>query len=280
MADNTDILYINTTAVHPAKTPFSYGTSNLFLLDWGTPDAEMFMDAVPLADGSAFRGRVTKARNFTLGIVVSDVGTAAKGQDVWGEVLALVSANNGIVDYRYVRQTGAGATIDRRLQAIVVGEPAWRWSEANSGDGLRLSGNVFITLPCVAPFPWWRDTDYTEVTLSPTGTTPASSAITRGGHLACGLEVKISTAGTLGSMTMLDGNRSLTLAATVSGTPKGIDRFYTDPHAVAVDAGVTSGIPGSLSLHSATTTITATPIAGASGAHTVRLRYFKTWKTP
>jgi hypothetical protein len=281
MGVDSDQIKVNGEAVHPAATPFTFGECNVTFLDWGTPDSEMFLDPVPLADGMAFRGRVTKDRKFTMQLAVTGTGSGAKGQDMWGEVLALFSANNGLVDYQYIREDASGDPVDRRLQAIVIGEPAWKWRDGGNGpeDGLSIGGNIFITLQCQAPFPWWRDSEYSEETINLTGNTPAGVAVDRGGDLACGLEVKVTSAGTLGTIGLSDGNRSMSLTATFDGTPRGVDRFYTDPHARSVDPGVTAGIPASLSLHSDPTTITATP-SGASGSHVVRLRWYPVWKTP
>lgn len=281
MGVEADQVIVNGVPIHPDATPFTFGVSNVTFLDWGTPDAESFMDAVPLADGMAFRGRVTKDRKFTMQLAVSNVGSGAKGQDMWGEVLALFSANQGLIDYRYVREDANGDPVDRRLSAIVIGEPAWKWRAGGNGaeDGLSVGGSIFITLQCQAPFPWWRDTDYSEETIALTDTTPESAVIDRGGDLGCGLEVKVTSSGTLGTLGLSDGRRSMGLSGSFDSTPRGVDRFYTDPHAVTVDAGVTVGIPASLSLHSDPTTITATPTA-ASGSHSVRLRWYRIWKTP
>ena len=49
----------------------------------------------------------------------------------------------------------------------------------------------------------------------------------------------------------------------------------TSPH-----AGVTIGVPASLSLHSDPTTITFTPGGGSTGAHTFRVRWKPIWKAP
>lgn len=275
-----DALYVNGTQVHPSASPFSFGVCNVVGLDWGTPDSETFLDPVPLADGMAFRGHVTKERRFTVVLSVSDCGSYAKGQDVWQQILTLIDTGNGLVNFRYVRNDGAGGTIDRRLMAIVDGQPAWAWNPSGGGDGLRPGGNVVVTLPCLAPFPWFRDTDYDEVFITPSGTTAAGVTFSRPGQLGCGVEVKASTAGALTGITLNDGLRTMALTATFTGTPKGVDWFHTDPTSATVDTGVTVGVPASISLHTSTAVITCTPAGSSSAQHTVRLRFFPTWRTP
>lgn len=281
MTAATDKVYINGTQVHPARSAFTYGTCNVTHLDWGTPEAELFMVPVPLADGMAFRGRVTKDRKFTIKLAIEGLDEAGKGQDVWGEILRLWDAQDGVVAVRYVRDDGVGTDVDRTLLATLMTEPAWAWSVGGSdADGLRLNGNLFITLECVAPFPWFRDTDYQEDSITVTDAASNNKSVDRNGDFGCGLEVKISTTGTLIGMTLTDGNRSLGLYGTFSATPKGIDRYYTDPTAVAIDTGFTTSIPASLTLHTDPTVITAVPTHAATGTHTVRIRWYRLWRTP
>lgn len=276
-----DQLWVNGTQVHPSATPFSYGTCNVIGLDWGTPGSDTFLDPVPLADGMAFRGHVTKERRFTIVLAVTDCGSEAKGQDVWQQVCSLIDTGNGLVNFRYVRQDGTGATIDRRLMAISEGEPAWAWNPDGGGsDGLRPNGNVVITIPCVAPFPWFRDTDYDEAFITPSGTTAAGVTFARAGQRNIGLEIKATTAGALTGFTLNNGLRTMTLTATFTGTPKGVDWYYTDPAAISIDSGVVVGTPASISLCTSTAVITCTPSGGSSAQHTVRLRYYPTWMTP
>ena len=275
-----DALLVNSTQVHPDQPCFSYGTTNVVALDWGTPDSELFLDPTPLGDGLMFRGRVAKDRKFTLRLAVADVGSMAKGQDVWQEVLDLLNAHAGLVEYRYVRADGLGGTVDRTLLATVQGEPAWSWMPSGGGDGLRPNGNVVVTASCIAPWPWFRDSDPFTREASSSGTTPAAIVVPRGGQLACGLEVKAKTAGALGSVTVSDGNRSMTLTASFGSGYKGADWYFTDPQGWSADAGVTIGIPASLSLHDDPTTITFTPGGGSTGTHAFRVRWKPNWKAP
>lgn len=276
-----DQLWINGTQVHP-QVAMTYGSISVVSLDWGTPDTETFLDPRPLADGMVFRGQVTKDRRFTLVLNVDGVGSLAKGQDTWEDVLDIINASNGLVNYKYVRDGGGGGTVTRQLMALATSEPAWTWVRGGGmgTPGLRPNGNVVVELPCVAPYPWWRNATDTDETITTSGTTPANKVLTRSGMLPVGLLVKVSTTGSLAEMTVSDGVRTMVLSATFNGTPKGVDWYYTDPTATSIDSGVTISTTSHLSLHSASTTITITPGAGSTGDHTVALSWYPAWKTP
>lgn len=279
-----DTLAINGTTVglEAVSAPSGgYGSVLVVALDWGVPDVVQFLDPRPLGDGKVFRGQVSQDRKFTLGLAGYGAGSLAKGQDTWQAVLELLRNTAGAVSYKYTRTDGTGGSVVRELLAIVDGDlPAWQLVDKPGEPGMRPNGNWLMTLSCRALHPWFRNFTETTTTISPSGTTPANSAITRSGTRPCGLQVKVSTAGTLGSITISDGSRSMVLTATFNATPKGIDWYYSDPGATSIDSGVTIGIPSHLSMHSATTTITATPGIGSSGNHTVTVKHKPVWETP
>lgn len=278
-----DALYLAGTQVglgDPVSAPSGgYGTVYVAGLDWGAPGRELFMDPRPLGDGVAFRGQVAKDRRLTM-ILVGDAGSLAKAQDTWQAVADLIRAASGPVSLRYDRTDGAAASTSRELLVVPVDPPSW--SHARGGEpGIKPSGTWVMPLTFIAPFPWWRNYTETTTTLNPSGTTPANSAITRGGKLVCGMSIAIPTAGTLGSILISDGSRSMTATATFGGTPKTIDWYYTDPGSTgAIPSGVTLSVPAHVSMHSATTTITVTPGIGSSGNHTVTIKHKPLWEHP
>jgi hypothetical protein len=118
-----------------------------------------------------FSGRVTKDRKFSMVLVVTGVGSAANWQSLWSEILGQCHSGEGPVGVRYVREDAT----DRTIEAILLGEPAWRWKDG-AGEGLSVGGSIMMTLPWQAPFPWWRDSAYNETTLTPSGSPGARLA--------------------------------------------------------------------------------------------------------
>lgn len=277
-----DTLAINGTTIGLESTAApsgGYGTVYVVALDWGIPDVETFLDPVPLGDGMAFRGQVAKDRKFTI-VIAGEPGSRAKGQDTWEALQTLFRSPTGPLSYKYTRTDGTGATIIRELLAIPLGEPGYGEVRGGDGAGIRPNGNFRFVANCEAPFPWWRKFAEVDSSIACTAATPNNVVITRGGRGDCGLQVKVSTSGALSSITLSDGNRSMVLTATFSGTPKGVDWRYTDPLATSIDSGVTISIPAHLSLHSASTTITAAPNIGATGTHTVAIKHKALYGTP
>lgn len=277
-----DALYIAGTQVgidsQTAPTG-GYGTIRVASLDWGTPDEEAFYDARPLMDGVVFRGAVSKSRTVRLSLFLEPT-SYSKGQTSWDAVQTLFRSATPI-SLRYDRTNPAGGTISRELLARCVGKPGY--ADVRGGGagtpGLRPNGNAFFNCELVAPFPWFREYTETTTTLTTTGTTPvATPTVTRGGRLTCGLRLHISSTGTLNSVTVSDGSRSMTLTGTFGSTPGIVDWYYTDPTATST-SGLTLSIPAHLSLHSATTTLTVTPGGGSSGTHTVQVKHKALWET-
>jgi hypothetical protein len=278
-------LWINGTKVHEVGasvvSPGGNGIIAAVEMDFGTPDQETFLDARPLADGMVFRGTVTKGRSFKLRFKVTGVAGRGEGFDEWQALLGLLSADNGIVSYKVVRPDSAAADVERELLAIVTGEPAWKWVSGGGEDGIRSAGHLVVSIDCIAPFPWWRSVDPETEVINFSGSGTGNVNITRLGQMACGLEAKVTTAGNLANITLDDGVRTLTLTATFGGSAKGVDWYFADPTATVIDSGVVISIPSHLSLHSASTTITATTSdGGASGSHTVTIRYYPLWRSP
>lgn len=260
-----------------------YGEIYVVSLDWGTPDAELFFDPRPLADGRSFQGSRAQDRRFTLGLAIDEPGSYAKGQSTWEALLDLFRADEGPVQLKYIRTNPEGGSFTRELLVVPEGMPGYANVRGGGAGvaGIRPNGNAIQLWSLVAPFPWWRDVSVTATTtLTCSGTSPDSEVITRSGKRACGLEVKISTTGTLPSITLSDGQRTMVLTATFNATPKGVDWYYTDPTATSIDAGVVISIPAHLSLHSDPTTITATPGLGSSGTHTVTIKHRAIWEAP
>lgn len=276
-----DAIYIAGTQVGldgQAAPSGGYGLIWVSELDWGAPSEELFMDPRPLGDGMAFRGGVAKDRKLTL-TLFGDAGSMAKAQDTWQAVANLIRATSGPVSLRYDRTDGTGGSVSRELLVVPLDPPSW--AHALGGEpGIRPSGTWVMPLQFTAPFPWWRNYAETTTALAPSGTTPDSEVVTRSGTRPCGMSIAISTAGTLPSILVSDGSRSMTLTATFSGTPKTIDWYYTDPSATSIASGVTMSVPGHVSMHSASTTITVTPGIGSSGSHTVTVKHKPLWEHP
>lgn len=280
-----DKFWINGTKVHEIDTlvasPAGHGYVTAVELDFGTPNQETFLDPRSMADGMRFNGVLSGSRPFRVRLLISGVGTRAKGQDEWAYLLAnVVAVENGLVSYKIERTDASAATLTRELLAIVTSEPAWAYVDDAGADGLRVNGNIVVAFDCVAPFPWWRDVaEQTEV-IAFTGTGVGTADIDRGGDMACGLEAKVTTAGSLASLTVTDGTNSMLLTATFGASGKGVDWYYADPTATAIDSGVVISDTGHIELHSATTTVTCTPPGGASGNHTLTIKWKRLWKAP
>jgi hypothetical protein len=279
-----ETLHINGTKVHEVgatvAAPGGNGEIAAIEMDFGTPNQENFLDPRPLADGLVYRGTVTSSRSFKIRLRVKDLANRGEGFNAWQSLLDLVNVDQGLISFQTVRPDDVGADVTRELLAIVIGEPAWKWSGAGE-DGIRHSGNIVITLDCIAPFPWWRSVTPEVETIDFSGSGSDNVVISRLGSTTCGLEAKVTTDGNLANVILDDGNRQMTMTATFGASALGVDWYFADPTATAIDAGVVISIPSHLSLHSSTTTITASTSDGsAAGNHTVTLRYYPLWKTP
>lgn len=278
-----DTLHVNGTQIgldDIAAPGSGYGYVRVVGLSWGTPDSAQFLDPRPLGDGKVFRGSVPQDRRFTLTISGHSSGSLAKGQDTWLAVLNLFRTNTGTVSFKYTRTDGAGGTVTRELLAVVAGElPGWELNR--SGIGMRPNGNFLMQIPCLAPYPWFRSYVETDSTLTLTGSASNSVVVTRSGSRVCGVQVKVSTTGTLDAVTIQDGSRSITLTATFNSTPKGVDWYYADPSATVIDSGVVVSAPGHISLHSSSVTFTGQSVsASASGTHTIAFKHKPVWEAP
>lgn len=278
-----DGLYIGGTQIgleDVASPGGAYGYVRVVGLGWGAPDTAQFLDPRPLGDGKVFRGAVPQDRKFSLSVYGHSFGSLAKGQDSWLGLVDLFRSQSGAVSIKYVRTDGTGATITRELLAIVAGElPAW--TMATSGDGIRPNGNFLLTMSLIAPYPWFRNFVETTSTINLTGSGSGNVVVTRSGNRVCGVQVKVTTAGTLDGILIQDGNRSMTLTAAFGASGKGVDWYYTDPTRTSIDSGVTISAPGHLSLWAASTTFTAqSTSASASGAHVVTLKHKAVWEGP
>lgn len=281
----TERLYINGTKVHDVDaavvSPGGNGTISAVEIDFGTPDRETFLDPRPLADGMVLRGSVAMARSPVLKLRVDGVASRGEGFDEWESLVGIINADNGLVSLKTERPDSAAATVSRELLVVTTGEPGLVYRDAGGGDGLRQSGSLEITIPFVAPFPWWRDTTAQETVLSFSAGGSDSAVVSRGGQKPCGLEAKVTTTGSLASLSLGDGNRTLVMNATFGGSALGVDWFHEDPEATAVDAGVTLSIPSHVFMHSDSTTLTVTTSdGGASGDHTITVKHYPLWKAP
>ena len=278
-------LWIDGTKVYDTAatvaSPAGFGTIRTLAFGFGTPDQETLLEPRPLADGLLFRGSVAGQRTFKLRFAVSGVASRGEGYAEWAAFLDLFSTEKGLITLKTERDDGAASPVTRELDIIAMGEPSWSLVRGEGEAGVRYNGNLVIELDVVAPFPWWRSATAETETINFSGTGSGNVAIARLGQMACGVEAKITTNGTLGSITLDDASRSMTMTATFGASAKGVDWYFADPTATVIDSGVTISIPSHLSLHSASTTITAsTADGGASGNHTVTLRYYPLWKSP
>lgn len=255
-----------------------YGEVGVVALDWGTPSDVLFLDPRPLSPGMIFRGRASKDRTLTLAMFGKDAGTLAKGQTTWEKLQDLLTGSSPVSLY-YKRDHPTSGFIERELLAVPVDVPGPALVKGGGEPGVRVNGNLLMVTSWVAPFPLFRSVTEESVSFNCTGTTPNATVIARTGQRPCGVKVSVSTTGTLGSITISDGNRQMVLTATFGASAKSVDWYHADPTGTSIDSGVTLSIPAHLSLHSASTTITATPGGGSSGTHTITVYHYPLWET-
>lgn len=275
-----DQVHINGTQVHPAQAG-AYGTRNVLIdgTDFSDVPETLFLQDNPTKDGQILLGSWAGARPFTVMIATDMVGagTEAKGKDEAIALNRLCSPVNGLVEFKVVRDNPAGGIYTRVLKAVPTGRAHWRWSRGNDGPGVRANGNVLWQREFLAPYPWWRGSVEDE-TNTTSGTTPLALVCTRLGDIPCGVKISISTAGTLGQVTITDGVNTMVAVATFNGTPKVIDWHHTTPGQVDWTTGITFTGRPNLEMHSATTTLTFTPVAGSSGTHTILAEWYPLWE--
>lgn len=281
-----DKLWINGTLVHEVDaltaSPAGYGYIRAVELDFGTPNQETFLDPRSLAPGMRFNGTLTKDRPFRVRFLISGVGTVPKGQDEWETMLgSITNIAGGLLSFKTARTDAAAATVTRELLAIATREPAWRYVEGANEDGLRPNGNIVIAFDCVAPFPWWRDASETTETIIFSGAATDVTDIDVGGHVNCGAEIKVATAGSLASIGVSDGTNTMSMTATFGASAKGVDWYHADPTTTSIDSGVVIGDLSHFELaYDGTTTVTCVSPGGASGSHTITIKYRRLWKSP
>ena len=277
-----DELWIGSTQISPDQ-PGLYGTRNVLIAgtDLGTPPEDLFLQDIPSGDGQIFLGSWTGGRPVKLAVStdMGSSGTLAKGQSEAAALSALIRPTSGPVSLKVVRDNPGGGSYSRLLRVVPTDRPGWSYSESPGRPGVSPRGHVLWLADLLAPYPWWRNASVTTTSDTTTGTTPKAIPVTRSGDLPCGCKISISTTGTLSQVTITDGVNTMVVVAGFSGTAKSIDWKHTIPGEVSLSSGVSlSGRPN-VELHSATTTLTFTPVAGSTGTHTFTIEHYPVWET-